>query len=107
MMSQLASTSVYSQPIAADRSTNGLSLAKSCGLDGSNSQLQETRPGLTQLVSARAAGGFRISTRVDSTIGAGDVPTTTTRHGVGQGSFADGSTAPVPFPSPGSGNRRR
>src|SRR4051794_23555671 len=99
MMSQFASTSVYSQPISAARSTNALSFAKSCGLVGSNSQLQETRPGLTQLVSVRADGGFKSSTRVDSTIGAGDWPTTTTRHGVAQGSVQEGSTAPIPLPS--------
>src|SRR3954451_24593569 len=107
MMSQLASTSVYSQPISAARSTNGSSLGKSCGLLGSKSQLHATRPGLIQFVSATANGGLRLSTSVDSTTQAGVVPATMTRQGVDQGSGADGWTEPVPLPSPGSGNLSR
>ena len=93
MMSQLASTSMYSQPISAARSTDFFCLAPSCGLGGSDHQLHATRPGLIHRVSSTRDGGQTSVTSVDSTIAPNPSPTTMTRHGISHGSVPLGFTS--------------
>ena len=67
---------------------------QSCGLSWSDHQLQATRPGLIQLVSFTTDGGLTSVTRVDSTMSAGESPTTITRQGVVQGKVDAGLDRP-------------
>src|SRR3974377_1311658 len=99
-----ASTSMYSQPISAARSTNFFCLAPSWGLGLSDHQLQATRPGLIQLVFCKRDDSAVSSPRADLTMFPKELPTMITRQGMVHGSREDGLAVPYPFPSAGSGN---
>src|SRR5512140_1172615 len=99
MIVQLASTSTYSQPISAARSTNFFWAEALLGLGWSDHQLQATRPGLIHEVSFTSPGALTSVTSVDSTLAPGESPRMSTRHGISQGRTEEGAAEPKPSPS--------
>src|SRR4028119_1934844 len=103
IISQLASTKEYSQPISLARSINFFCFTKSLLLSWSPHQLQAARPGFTQLTSPTLFGSARWCTKLDATMVASVFPIVITRQGVEKGAFALAVKVPVPFPSPACG----
>src|SRR5262245_6082631 len=103
MIVQFASTSTYSHPICAARSTNCFCFVALLGLGLSAHRLLATRPGLIQVVSATLDAGLTSVTKVDSTMVPSE-PRIMTRHGVTQGNSAEDFSEYTPLPSLGLGN---